>query len=64
MTAFHTDVPAHDFDIVLLRPTRDAITASVVVATDRLAAIEFAREGDAQRRTTEFWKQWLPLAVR
>ena len=53
MTAFHTDVPAHDFDIVLLRPTRDAITASVVVATDRLAAIEFAREGDAQRRTTD-----------
>ncbi|MEI7878109.1 MAG: metallophosphoesterase, partial [Planctomycetota bacterium] len=53
MTAFHTEVPAHDSDIVLVGPTRDAITASVVVATDRLAAIEFAREGDAQRRTTD-----------
>lgn len=30
MTAFKTEVPVHTFDIVLVRPTRDSITASVV----------------------------------
>ncbi|NUQ51749.1 MAG: metallophosphoesterase [Phycisphaerales bacterium] len=30
MTAFKTDVPAHPFDIVLARPTRDSMTVSVV----------------------------------
>ena len=30
MTAFKTEVPAHTFDIVLVRPTRDSMTVSVV----------------------------------
>ncbi len=30
MAAFKTDVPAHPFDIVLVRPTRDSMTVSVV----------------------------------
>ncbi|MBX7259372.1 MAG: metallophosphoesterase [Candidatus Hydrogenedentes bacterium] len=29
-STFYTDVPAHDFDIILGRPTADAITASVL----------------------------------
>ncbi len=52
MTAFKTDVPAHDHDVILVRPTRDATTASVVAASDRIGQVEFWQEGDARRRTT------------
>jgi predicted phosphodiesterase len=52
MTAFKTEVPAHDHDVILVRPTRDAITASVVASSDRIGQVEFWRDGDAARRTT------------
>ncbi len=40
MTAFHTDVPAHPFDVVLVNPTRDSISASVVAYSDVEAYVE------------------------
>jgi len=50
MTAFKTDVPAHAFDIVLVRPTRDSIGVSVVCYdTDgREGYIEYRRGDGAQ----------------
>lgn len=54
MTAFKTDVPTHPFDIVLVRPTRDSITVSVVAYADEVAYVEFAPHGDAHfERTPE-----------
>ncbi|MBU3728164.1 MAG: YHYH protein [Phycisphaerales bacterium] len=52
MTAFKTDVPQHDHSIVLVRPTRSAMTASVVASTPRIGFVEFWRDGEASRRTT------------
>lgn len=45
MTAFHTDVPAHPFDILLVNPTRESVDASVVSATEVVGRIEYARDG-------------------
>ena len=52
MTSFKTDVPAHDHDVILVRPTRDAMTASIVASSERLGQVEFWRDGDAQKRMT------------
>jgi hypothetical protein len=52
MTAFKTEVPAHDYDVVLVRPTRASMTASVVASSDRVGSVEFWREGDARKRST------------
>ena len=51
MTAFKTEVPVHDHDIVLARPTRSAMTASIVAATPRTGFVEFWRDGETARRT-------------
>lgn len=47
MTAFKTDVPAHPFDIVLVRPTRDSITVSVVASADEEGSIAYWQMGHA-----------------
>ncbi|MFM7135109.1 MAG: metallophosphoesterase, partial [Planctomycetota bacterium] len=52
MTAFKTEVPATDFEAILAQPTTTSITVSVRASTDRLGAIEFAREGSAKSETT------------
>ena len=52
MTAFKTEVPATDFEAILARPTATTMTVSVRASSDRLGAIEFAREGDAKRELT------------
>jgi arylsulfatase A-like enzyme/predicted phosphodiesterase len=52
MTAFKTDVPATDHEVILAQPTATGITASVRASTDRLGAIEFARAGSDTRETT------------
>ncbi len=47
MTAFKTDVPGpkdgHEFDIVLVRPTRSTMSASVVSAAEVVGLIEYSR---------------------
>ncbi len=53
MTAFKTDVPPHDHTIVLVRPTRSTMTATVVASTPRIGFIEFWRDGDSVRRCTD-----------
>jgi phosphatidylethanolamine-binding protein (PEBP) family uncharacterized protein len=52
MTAFKTDVPATDHEVILAQPTATGITASVRASTDRVGAIEFARTGSDTRETT------------
>ena len=52
MTAFKTDVPAHDHDVILVRPTKDSMTASVVASSDRTGQIEFWRDGEPRKRTS------------
>jgi hypothetical protein len=52
MTAFKTEVPATDHEVILAQPTATSITASVRASTDRLGAIEFAREGSSKNETT------------
>ncbi len=45
---FHTEVPAHPFDIVLVRPTRNSMTVSVVAYADEegsIACWQAGREG-------------------
>lgn len=41
MSTFRTDVPAHPFDIVLVRPSPTSITASVVAYADTEGYIEY-----------------------
>ncbi len=53
MTAFKTEVPATDFDAILASPTATTMTVSVRAASDRVGAIEFGREGETIRETTE-----------
>ncbi|MCE2884685.1 MAG: metallophosphoesterase [Planctomycetaceae bacterium] len=52
MTAFKTDVPTTDHEAILARPTATTMTVSVRASSDRLGAIEFARDGDARREIT------------
>ena len=40
MTAFRTDVPSHPFDVVLVNPTPDSISVSVVAYADREGYVE------------------------
>jgi uncharacterized membrane protein YgcG len=40
MTGFHTEVPAHPFDIVLVNPTPTSVTASVVAYADTEGYLE------------------------
>ncbi|MFM1831087.1 MAG: hypothetical protein RLZZ558_1427 [Planctomycetota bacterium] len=50
MTAFHTDVPAHDFDVLLTGPTDRSVTASIQAWKPMEASIEFG-EADGSART-------------
>ena len=52
MTTFHTDVPAHASDIVLVRPTDRSITASIAVSDPVEASIEYWRTNDPVRHRT------------
>ncbi|MFM8817785.1 MAG: metallophosphoesterase, partial [Phycisphaerales bacterium] len=52
MTSFKTEVPAHDHDVVLVRPTRSSTSASIVASTPRIGFVEFRRDGEPARRTT------------
>lgn len=48
--AFHTDVPAHPFDLILVRPTATSITVSVMSQNDVEGYIEFGERADAMSR--------------
>ena len=50
MTAFHTEVPAHDVDVVLVRPTDRSITATVNVARSAQAVIEYWTEAAPRKQ--------------
>lgn len=56
MTAFHTEVPAHEFDIVLMRPTETSITATVSVAAAAEAFIEYWRNGESTKQKQNLFK--------
>ena len=43
MTAFHTEVPAHDLDVVLARPSDTAVTVSVCTAKPSEVSVEFGK---------------------
>lgn len=52
---FHTDVPAHPLDIVLGRPTKDSITASVLAYADREGLIRYGTQaGEEAAKTAVF----------
>ncbi len=53
MTAFKTEVPEHDHDIILARPSQSTMTASIAASTPRSGFVEFWRDGDTARRTTQ-----------
>ena len=59
MTAFKTEVPAHDLDLILLRPTRTSITVAATAAAARNAAVEYWQAGTSRKRTTE-WQAMKP----
>jgi phosphatidylethanolamine-binding protein (PEBP) family uncharacterized protein len=52
MTAFHTDFPAHDFDVLLTRPTDRGVTASVQAWKHMEASIEFGKADGGPRTIT------------
>lgn len=52
---FKTEVPAHDFDVVLGRPTNHSVTASVLSYADREGVLEFGEKaGGALQKTPAF----------
>ncbi len=57
MTSFKTDVPAHDSDVLLVRPTDHSITVSVMAAAPSRAQVEYWPSNTADRKKTA------PLAV-
>ncbi len=44
MTAFKTDVPAHPFDIILVNPTPQSMTVSVMCSTEVVGRIVYAND--------------------
>jgi phosphatidylethanolamine-binding protein (PEBP) family uncharacterized protein len=52
MTAFHTDFPAHDFDVLLTGPTDRSVTASIQAWKPMEASIEFGKSDGGSRSTT------------
>ncbi|MFZ4751691.1 MAG: metallophosphoesterase, partial [Phycisphaerales bacterium] len=52
MTAFHTDVPAHDVDVVLVRPTDRSITVTIDVAKTADAVVEYWTEKAPRKQQT------------
>ena len=53
LTAFRTEVPATDHDLILCRPTRTSMTVSARASTARDGWIEFAKAGDAKTRSLD-----------
>lgn len=52
---FKTDVPAHPLDVILGRPTRNSITASVLAYADRDGVIAYGtKAGGATTKTSPF----------
>jgi hypothetical protein len=49
---FHTEVPAHAVDIILARPTRDAVTVSVLAYADTNGYIAYGTEPGKLTRQT------------
>ncbi|MFN9077809.1 MAG: metallophosphoesterase, partial [bacterium] len=52
MTAFKTEVPATDFEAILVQPTATSMTVSVRASSDRLGAIEYTRVSSAKSEMT------------
>ncbi len=48
MTAFHTDVPPHDLDIVLARPTDRSVTVSAVTAKPSELVVRYGPAGGTE----------------
>lgn len=52
---FRTDVPEHPLDVVLGRPTKDSISASVLAYADREGMIQYGpKAGEPDAKTTMF----------
>ncbi|MDR3402917.1 MAG: metallophosphoesterase [Chthoniobacter sp.] len=62
---FKTDVPAHPLDVVLGRPTKNSVTASVLSYADREGIIQYGpKAGAPAARTAVFpLKSWEPAEV-
>ncbi|MFO0836534.1 MAG: metallophosphoesterase [Phycisphaerales bacterium] len=45
MTSFKTDVPAHDLDVILVRPTDRSIEVTLAAASVCSAVVEYRRDG-------------------
>lgn len=52
MAAFKTEVPAHDVDVVLARPTDHSITVSIRTSAEASAIIEYWKDNADQRVRT------------
>lgn len=52
MTGFKTDVPAHDLDVILVRPTDRSIEITLAASIDASAIVEYWREGATARKKT------------
>jgi phosphatidylethanolamine-binding protein (PEBP) family uncharacterized protein len=53
MTAFKTDVPAHEVSVILARPTERSMTVSIAVAVDSDAIVEYWVDGSAARERSD-----------
>jgi hypothetical protein len=62
---FKTDVPAHDLDVVLGRPTNHSVTASVLSYADCEGVIEFGLKAGGDSQKTPFFalRAGLPVEV-
>jgi predicted phosphodiesterase len=49
---FKTEVPPHDIDVILGRPTRDSVTLSILSYADREAFVEFGPESEPLSKKT------------
>ena len=50
---FHTEVPAHPFDVILGRPTRNSVTASVLAYADTEVYLEYGPKKGAYAARTK-----------
>lgn len=50
MTSFKTDVPAHDLDVILVRPTDRSIEVTLAAASICSAVVEYRRDGATETR--------------
>ncbi|MCC6228877.1 MAG: metallophosphoesterase [Phycisphaerales bacterium] len=52
MTGFKTDVPAHELDVILVRPTDRSIEITIAAWIDASGIVEYWRDGAADRKKT------------